>query len=103
MKLLFLQVVPTTYTNIRNASTYTNQYSVTEHFKLSDVAQGHNLPGVFFFYDLSPIQARTQDNTLRCSKNAHCLTSVLILLFALLLYVLPGKGSCTARLLSAKI
>ena len=31
----------------------TNQYSTTEHFRSVDIA---GLPGVFFFYDLSPIK-----------------------------------------------
>ena len=51
--------MPTIYQDIRNRTIVTNQYSVTEHFKPSDVPAGHQLPGVFFFYDLSPIKART--------------------------------------------
>lgn len=51
-----LQVVPTMYTDLRNRTIHTNQYSVTEHFKESNIPMQHNLPGVFFFYDLSPIK-----------------------------------------------
>ena len=47
------------YADIHNATIVTNQYSVTEHFKESHTPTGHNLPGVFFFYDLSPIKVRT--------------------------------------------
>jgi hypothetical protein len=53
----FLKVVPTTYSDVRNASTHTNQYSVTENFRDGGpAATGRMLPGVFFFYDLSPIK-----------------------------------------------
>ena len=55
-KLPGWQVVPTIYTTRSNRTISTNQYSVTEHFKPSNVMAGHNLPGVFFFYDLSPIK-----------------------------------------------
>lgn len=32
------------------------QFSVTEHVKSSEAGQLQSLPGVFFFYDLSPIK-----------------------------------------------
>lgn len=51
-----LQVVPTMYSDVRNNTIFSNQYSVTEHFKRADIQQGQNMPGVFFFYDLSPIK-----------------------------------------------
>ena len=53
-----VQVVPTIYSDVRNNTIYSNQYSVTEHFKRADIQQGQNMPGVFFFYDLSPIKVR---------------------------------------------
>ena len=49
-------MVPTIYSDLRNHTIHTNQYSVTEHFKESNVPMHHNLPGVFFFYDMSPIK-----------------------------------------------
>ena len=55
-----LQVVPTIYSNLRNHTISTNQYSVTEHFKESNIPMQHNLPGVFFYYDLSPIKVKVQ-------------------------------------------
>ena len=53
------QVVPTVYVNAENRTILSNQYSVTEHFKASNPGgpQQSQLPGVFFFYDLSPIKA----------------------------------------------
>ncbi|KAK9834138.1 hypothetical protein WJX81_001409 [Elliptochloris bilobata] len=69
----FLKIVPTIYQDIRNRTIQTNQYSVTEHFKQSDVPSGHQLPGVFFFYDLSPIKVRYIEERM---SFLHFLTSV---------------------------
>ncbi|RZR97126.1 hypothetical protein BHM03_00026248, partial [Ensete ventricosum] len=33
-------------------------FSVTEHFKSDDTGRLQSVPGVFFFYDLSPIKLR---------------------------------------------
>ncbi|GBF91637.1 hypothetical protein Rsub_03941 [Raphidocelis subcapitata] len=60
----FLKVVPTVYVDRANATIASNQYSVTEHFRESVVARGgaagaasaRTLPGVFVFYDLSPVR-----------------------------------------------
>ncbi|PWA41583.1 Endoplasmic reticulum vesicle transporter, C-terminal [Artemisia annua] len=51
----FIKVVPTIYTNIRGRTIQSNQFSVTEHYKSPEVGR-RSLPGVFFFYDLSPIK-----------------------------------------------
>ncbi|KAL7590986.1 uncharacterized protein LOC111893969 [Lactuca sativa] len=51
----FIKVVPTIYTNIRGYTIQSNQFSVTEHYKTPEVGR-RSLPGVFFFYDLSPIK-----------------------------------------------
>jgi hypothetical protein len=56
ISLFALQVVPTMYSDVRNKTIHSNQYSVTEHFKRAEIQQGQNMPGVFFFYDLSPIK-----------------------------------------------
>ncbi|KAL0384482.1 UNVERIFIED_CONTAM: Endoplasmic reticulum-Golgi intermediate compartment protein 3 [Sesamum radiatum] len=48
-------VVPTIYTNVRGHTIQSNQFSVTEHYKSSE-ADFRSPPGVFFFYDLSPIK-----------------------------------------------
>ncbi|KAI8469965.1 MAG: endoplasmic reticulum vesicle transporter-domain-containing protein [Monoraphidium minutum] len=63
MHQYFLKVVPTVYVDVRNRTLASNQYSVTEHFRESGAsaggaaaASGRTLPGVFFFYDLSPIK-----------------------------------------------
>ncbi|CAA7401714.1 unnamed protein product [Spirodela intermedia] len=51
----FIKVVPTVYTNINGHVIQSNQFSVTEHF-MSEIVLRQYLPGVFFFYDLSPIK-----------------------------------------------
>lgn len=54
----FLKVVPTSYTTLRNSTISSNQYSVTEHFREPIPGAAQQLPGVFFFYDLSPIKIK---------------------------------------------
>ena len=49
-------VVPTQYSQLTSLSPLsTNQYSVTEHYRQTNPKEGQGLPGVFFFYELSPI------------------------------------------------
>lgn len=55
LDVAFVQVVPTIYVNSHNHTINSNQYSVTEHFKISYDYHAQ-LPGVFFYYDLSPIK-----------------------------------------------
>ena len=52
------QVVPTVYSYINNQTVSTNQFSVTENFRESQPGPGRSLPGVFFFFELSPIKVR---------------------------------------------
>ncbi|XP_073041506.1 uncharacterized protein [Primulina huaijiensis] len=60
----FVKVVPTIHTNIRGHTIQSNQFSVTEHFKNSGMELTRSVPGVFFFYDLSPIKVTfTEEHT----------------------------------------
>ncbi|XP_073143213.1 uncharacterized protein [Henckelia pumila] len=60
----FIKVVPTIHTNIRGHTIQSNQFSVTEHFKNSEMELTRSAPGVFFFYDLSPIKVTfTEEHT----------------------------------------
>ncbi|GLJ52131.1 hypothetical protein SUGI_1109040 [Cryptomeria japonica] len=52
----FIKVVPTVYSDIGGNKILTNQFSVTEHFRAMEFGMSGSLPGVFFFYDLSPIK-----------------------------------------------
>jgi endoplasmic reticulum-Golgi intermediate compartment protein 2 len=59
----YLSVVPTVYTVGRKwdprSTILTNQYAVTEQSKEID---DHNIPGVFFKYDIEPIMLSVQEN-----------------------------------------
>lgn len=60
----FIKVVPTIYTGLRGHTIQSNQFSVTEHYKNSESDHFRSLPGVFFFYDLSPIKVTfTEEHT----------------------------------------
>ncbi|OEL21199.1 Endoplasmic reticulum-Golgi intermediate compartment protein 3 [Dichanthelium oligosanthes] len=68
----FVKVVPTIYTDIRGRKIYSNQFSVTEHFR---EAIGYPRPpsGVYFFYEFSPIKVDfTEENT----SLLHFLTNI---------------------------
>ncbi|KAJ6808690.1 endoplasmic reticulum-Golgi intermediate compartment protein 3-like [Iris pallida] len=68
----FIKVVPTIYTDIRGHKIHSNQFSVTEHFRDSDVYPKPP-PGVYFIYDFSPIKViYTEGNT----SFLHFLTNV---------------------------
>ena len=55
----FIKIVPTTYTKVDGETLYTNQYSVTKHYKSTTSGLGdRGLPGVFFSYELSPMVVR---------------------------------------------
>ena len=58
----FLKVVPTTFLPHKGGSPIKSaQFSVTEHPKPVDILSGRNLPGVFLFYDLSPLAVRFRE------------------------------------------
>mmetsp|Transcript_13044 Transcript_13044/g.26447 ORF Transcript_13044/g.26447 Transcript_13044/m.26447 type:complete len:388 (+) Transcript_13044:93-1256(+) len=52
----FVKIVPTRYQAQWGAPVLTNQYSVQPYFRQSDPTKGGSfLPGIFFFYEMSPI------------------------------------------------
>eukprot|EP00741_Cyanophora_paradoxa_P022034 tig00021433_g21270.t1 len=59
----FIKVVPTKYQKADGKVISTNQFAFTEHFRNID-AHGatRSLPGVFFFYDLSPLMVQVSDS-----------------------------------------
>jgi len=73
----FIKVVPTTYTDVNGKILETNQFSVTEESQMvsaSDVlAASQKIPGVFFFYDISPFMVSVTDEKM---SFAHFLTNV---------------------------
>ncbi|CAI5954467.1 unnamed protein product [Closterium sp. NIES-65] len=64
----FVKVVPTMYTDSHNHTIASNQFSVTEHFRPAPSHDQQSLPGVFFFYDLSPIKARAPFSSSNIAK-----------------------------------
>lgn len=69
----FLKVVPTVYTDLNGHIIQSNQFSVTEHFKSAGAGHFSTLPGVFFFYDLSPIKVTFKEEHV---SFLHFLTNV---------------------------
>lgn len=54
----YLKIVPTQYKYLKDKKTVqSNQYSVTEHMSHLAPGSGRGLPGVYFYYEVSPIQA----------------------------------------------
>ena len=47
--------MPTLYRFLNGTTIQTNQYSVTEHLRHVNPGGGRGLPGVFFFYEISPL------------------------------------------------
>jgi len=72
----FVKIVPTIYQSLDGVIINTNQFSVTEHYRMlaaKGEQGGHGLPGVFFMYDLSPIMVRVTEKQ---RSFAHFLTGV---------------------------
>jgi len=58
MFMYYAKVVPTLYNYLDGTVVDTNQFSVTEHFRTVKKQEGSGLPGVFIFYELSPIMVK---------------------------------------------
>mmetsp|Transcript_33759 Transcript_33759/g.54705 ORF Transcript_33759/g.54705 Transcript_33759/m.54705 type:complete len:386 (-) Transcript_33759:112-1269(-) len=70
----FVKVVPTLYQRSNGQTISTNQFAYTEHFRAIDVhGAARTLPGVFFFYDLSPIMVKFTEKR---RSFAHFMTNV---------------------------
>ena len=53
----YIKIVPTVYKYIDGREVVSNQYSVTEHLRHVNPGTGRGLPGVWFFYEVSPVHA----------------------------------------------
>jgi hypothetical protein len=55
----YIKVVPTKYksNNKRKPLIESNQYAVTEHMRHVSPGSGRGLPGVYFYYEVSPVEA----------------------------------------------
>ncbi|CAI7852031.1 unnamed protein product, partial [Closterium sp. NIES-53] len=61
------------YSASRHTPSSLLQFSVTEHFRPAPSHDQQSLPGVFFFYDLSPIKVQYSE---RYTSFLHFLTNV---------------------------
>lgn len=57
MHQYYIKVVPTRYKALDGKEIESNQYSVTEHRSHLAAGSSRGLPGVYFYYDVSPISA----------------------------------------------
>ena len=57
----FIKVVPTIYEYANGKQLFTNQYSVTEHYRPKNPQHPNVVPGVYFMYDLSPIMVHIKE------------------------------------------
>ena len=62
MHQYYLKVVPTTYVRVDGTTISAAQYSVTEHVRHVAPGSGRGLPGVFFFYEVSPVCAEVKEH-----------------------------------------
>mmetsp|Transcript_739 Transcript_739/g.1224 ORF Transcript_739/g.1224 Transcript_739/m.1224 type:complete len:395 (+) Transcript_739:63-1247(+) len=53
----YVKVVPTRYKYASGRTVESNQYSVTEHVRHLSPGSGRGMPGVYFYYQVSPLQA----------------------------------------------
>jgi hypothetical protein len=57
----YLKVVPTDYEQSESKVQSTFQYAVTEHFRHMSSHSSSGVPGVYFFYEVSPIRMRIRE------------------------------------------
>ena len=57
----YVQIVPTLYRFLNGTTIQTNQYSVTEHMRHVTPGSNKGLPGVFFFYEVSPLHVEIEE------------------------------------------
>jgi endoplasmic reticulum-Golgi intermediate compartment protein 3 len=57
----YVKIVPTRYKKIDGYEIESNQYSVTEHLRHLSPGSGRGMPGVYFYYQLSPLQAQYEE------------------------------------------
>jgi len=77
MFMYYAKVVPTSYHYLDGKIVDTNQFSVTEHFRTVKKSEGQGLPGIFVFYELSPIMVQFTETK---KSLAHFLTQLCAIL-----------------------
>jgi len=77
MYMYYAKVVPTSYHYLAGEVLSTNQFSVTEHFRTIKKSESQGLPGIFVFYELSPIMVQFTETK---KSLAHFLTQLCAIL-----------------------
>eukprot|EP00979_Chaetoceros_neogracilis_P000643 scaffold161_cov206-Chaetoceros_neogracile.AAC.5 len=57
----YIQIVPTEYTFLNGTKIQSNQYSVTEHMRHVSPGSNRGLPGVYFYYEVSPLHVEIEE------------------------------------------
>ena len=57
----YAKIVPTEFTKINGNKEVTNQYSVTMHETKLKLKEGYGIPGVYFFYEFSPLMVQISE------------------------------------------
>jgi hypothetical protein len=57
----YVKIVPTRYKGLNKKEIESNQYSVTEHMRHLSPGSGKGLPGLYFYYEISPVQAEFEE------------------------------------------
>lgn len=57
----YIKIVPTHYQALGKLPIESNQYSVTEHMRHLSPGSGRGLPGLYFYYEISPISALVRE------------------------------------------
>ena len=57
----YIKVVPTRYQALGKPEIESNQYSVTEHVRHLSPGSGRGLPGIYFYYEMSPVSASVKE------------------------------------------
>lgn len=74
MHQYYIKVVPTSYKTLGKPVIESNQYSVTEHSRHLSPASDRGLPGIYFYYEISPVSAAFEEK--RRGSLLRFLTSV---------------------------
>jgi len=57
----YAKIVPTEYIKMGGKKEITNQFSVTMHETKLRLKEGYGIPGVYFFYEFSPLMVRIEE------------------------------------------
>lgn len=59
----YVKIVPTQYVYYDGKEVHSNQYSVTEHVRNLSPGSGRGMPGVYFYYQMSPLNAKFEEKS----------------------------------------